>query len=319
MIVKRIISSKIAKYFFGNAFLSICLFVLVTTPNTSYSENQIPNIVTTTGMITDIVKQVAGDFANVQGIIHEGVDPHLFRLTRSDMAKLIKADVIFYNGLFLEGKMTEVFNKLLTANRVVIALGEQINQSELIRSSESSNHIDPHIWMSPVLWSKVVEVIRAKLCELYPPNQASFNSNASELQLKIKKLDEYARNAILTLPTNSRVLVTGHDAFRYFGNSYELEVIGIQGLNTESETSIRNIERIVNILVDKKIKAIFVETTVSSSSVEAIVEGAAAKGHVVKIGGKLFSDAMGKAGTDEGTYIGMLNHNINAIVSALGQ
>lgn len=317
---KLISDVSISALFFACFF--ICHLVALT-PSVSHCEDRVSdietiNIVTTTSMITDVVSQVAGNEATVVGLIGEGVDPHLFKLTRSDVAKLIRADVVFYNGHFLEGKMVDGISRLSQAGKATIALAEHIDQSYLISPKGFSGHVDPHIWMDPVSWNRVVDEIRIKLKEIYPSKREIFDKNANELQLKIRNLDEYARNVISTIPRDSMLLVTGHDAFNYFANRYGFEVLSVQGLNTESETSIKGIERIVDILVNRKIRAVFVESTISPRNIEAIIEGSAARGHMVRIGGKLFSDAMGKRGTYEGTYLGMLDHNITTIVLALG-
>ncbi len=271
----------------------------------------------TVGMVTDIVKRIAGDKATVEGIIGEGVDPHLYLATRSDIAALLAADVVFYNGLMLEGKMADALIKV-ARNRPVYAVTELIDESNLLEPPEFAGHFDPHLWMDVSLWKKCAEMASRTLGEFDPPNATYYQANYRALAEELDKLHAYAKQAIATIPKDGRVLVTAHDAFNYFGRAYDIEVIGIQGISTESEAGIADINRIVSTLVERKVKAVFVETSVSDKNVKALVEGAASRGHKVIIGGSLFSDAMGKSGTYEGTYLGMIDHNVTTIARSLG-
>lgn len=274
--------------------------------------------VATIGMITDIVQNVAGDAIAVRGLIGPGIDPHLYKATRSDIALLSKADFVFYNGLLLEGKMTDALIRVATAGKKVYAVTEHIDQGYLLEPKEFAGHYDPHVWMDPLAWSKAVEVVREKLSEQLPEYQRRFQSAADEYLTQLKELDAYAEKVLSSVPKESRVLVTAHDAFNYFGKRYGFEVMGIQGISTESEAGVRDIEHLVDVLVSRRIGAVFVESTVSQRNIQALIQGAAARGHQVKIGGELFSDAMGKPGSYEGTYIGMIDHNVTTIARALG-
>lgn len=275
------------------------------------------NIVATTGMVADIVRQVAGDKADVTGLIGEGVDPHLYKPTRADVARLTEADAIFYSGLLLEGKMTDVLENL-AEGKPVHAVTTEIDQSFLLEPPEFEGHPDPHIWMDVQGWSKAVEAVQKALSEFDPDNKALYQDNAKVYLEQLQALDQYAKDSLSTLPESSRVMVTAHDAFNYLGRAYNLEVIGIQGISTESEAGLGDLNKLVDLIVERQIGAVFVETSVADKNVKALIEGAKARGFEVKIGGELYSDAMGPAGTYEGTYIGMIDHNVTTIVRALG-
>lgn len=277
-------------------------------------------VVCTVGMITDVVRNVAGDYAEVEGIIGEGIDPHLYKPTRGDVVKLNAADVIFYNGLLLEGKMTDVLVSVATTGKPVKAVTEAIlNDSDyLLELDDGSEYTDPHVWMDVAGWLRAVPVVAETLASYDPAHAAEYRANAARYIESLAGLDAYAKAAIASIPQSRRVLVTAHDAFNYMGRAYGLEVRGIQGVSTESEAGVRDLEDLVDFIVEREIPAVFVETSVADKNVRALVEGAHARGHQVVIGGSLFSDAMGQAGTYQGTYIGMLDHNITTIVNALG-
>lgn len=275
-------------------------------------------VTTTVGMITDIVKNVAGDKAAVNGIIGEGVDPHLYKPTRNDVAALQQADIIFYSGLMLEGKMADTLIKVSRAGKPVYAVTELVDEKYLLEPKEMQGHYDPHLWMDVSAWSKGVEAVAKALGEFDPPNAELYRRNAEQYAAELRKLDEYAKKIIASIPEKSRVLITAHDAFNYFGRAYNLEVLGIQGLSTESEAGLQRINELVDMIVRRDIKAVFVESSVSDRNIRALIDGAQAQGKEVKIGGTLFSDAMGAPGTYEGTYIGMIDHNVTTVARALG-
>ncbi len=274
--------------------------------------------VATVGMVTDVVRRVAGDRAEVVGLMGDGVDPHLYAATRSDVQRLMDADVVFYNGLLLEGKMTDALVRAATAGRPVHAVTELLAESELLEPAEFEGLHDPHVWMDPARWAKAVDVVLAKLIEVDPEGAETYRANAEAYRAELTELDAYAERVLGSVPEPQRVLVTAHDAFNYFGDRFGYEVVGIQGISTESEAGVRDIERLVDLLVARNVGAVFVETTVSQRNVEALIAGARARGHEVVIGGELFSDAMGPAGTWEGTYLGMIDHNVTTIARALG-
>ncbi|MCA9778928.1 MAG: zinc ABC transporter substrate-binding protein [Candidatus Eremiobacteraeota bacterium] len=287
------------------------------TPNPEDSGPKRIQIVATTGMVADIVRNVAGDKAEVTGIIGEGVDPHLYKPTRADVARLTEADVVFYSGLLLEGKMSEVLENL-AKGKPVHAVTSLVDKEYLLEPPEFEGHPDPHMWMDVQGWIKAVEAVQLAMQEYDPENKDLYQENARAYQEKLQALDQYARDRFSTIPESSRVMVTAHDAFNYLGRAYDLEVIGIQGISTESEAGLGDLNKLVDLIVQRKIGAVFVETSVADKNVKALIEGARARGHEVKVGGELFSDAMGAAGTYEGTYIGMIDHNVTTIVRALG-
>jgi manganese/zinc/iron transport system substrate-binding protein len=276
------------------------------------------DIVATTGMIGDVVRRLAGERAVVTQLMGAGVDPHLYRPTRSDTARLLRADLVFYNGLLLEGKMTGALIRLAEQGKPVIAVTEQLEHGFLLEPPEFEGHYDPHVWMDPGAWSRTVEVIRDRLAHHDPEGAPSYHAAAATYLAEIASLDRYAEEVLSGVPAERRALVTAHDAFNYFGRRFAFEVLGIQGLSTESEAGLRRIEELVDVLVQRRIPAVFVESTIPQQSVRALIAGAAARGHDVAIGGTLFSDAMGAPGTYEGTYIGMIDHNVTLIARALG-
>lgn len=273
-------------------------------------------LVATVGMIADLVRQIAGDRADVVSLMGEGVDPHLYRPTRSDIAAMMQADVVFYTGLLLEGRMTDALIRVASAGRRVHAVAETLEDSDLLQPVEG--HYDPHVWMDPLLWAKAAEIVCDRLCEFDPDGAAIYRANARALMAELHALHDYIAHITATVPPSARVMVTAHDAFGYFGRRYGYAVVGIQGLSTESEAGVRDIERLVDLLVSQRVPAVFVETTVSERNIRALIAGAAARGHRVSIGGSLFSDAMGPPGTYEGTYVGMMDHNATTIARALG-
>ena len=277
-----------------------------------------PTIVATTGMVADVVRAVAGDRADVQGMMGPGIDPHLYTPTRTDIGKLIAADLIFYNGLLLEGKMTDSLIRAATSGKPVHAVTEMLDESRLIEPESFEGLFDPHVWMDPSAWSLAVEAVRDAMTEFDPAGEDAFARNAEVYLAEVAALDEYAERVLASVPESQRVLVTAHDAFNYFGKRFNFEVVGIQGLSTESEAGVRDIEALVELLVSREIGAVFVESTVSDRNINALIDGAAARGHTVVIGGSLFSDAMGDPGTYEGTYIGMIDHNVTTIARSLG-
>ena len=277
-------------------------------------------IVCTVGMITDVVRNLAGDFAEVEGIIGEGIDPHLYKPTRGDVIKLSQADVVFYNGLLLEGKMTDVLVGIASKGKLVKAVTEAIlvETDYLLQKDDGSAYTDPHVWMDVSGWLRAIPVVAETLAFYDPENAEAYRIKATVYAEQLEALDAYAKVAMSTIPESQRVLVTAHDAFQYLGRAYGIEVRGIQGISTESEAGVRDLEDLVDFIVERQIPAVFVESSVADKNVRALVEGARARGQAVIIGGSLFSDAMGQAGTYEGTYIGMIDRNVTTITNALG-
>ncbi len=275
------------------------------------------NVVATTGMIADAARAIGGDLVTVVALMGPGVDPHAYRQTRADIVAAARADLVLWNGLYLEAQMEDFFLNL--ADEItVIAVAETVPEASLIASDEYDDRFDPHVWMNPNLWSGAVVSIRDALVATYPDGAGIFEQNAAAYLQSLTDVDAYTRDILATVPTQARVLVTAHDAFHYFGTTHGFEVVGIQGISTESEAGLRRIADLVDLLVTRNIGAVFIESSVSDRNIRALVEGAAAQGHRVVIGGELFSDAMGPPGTYEGTYVGMIDHNATVIARALG-
>ncbi|MEO9782262.1 MAG: zinc ABC transporter substrate-binding protein [Sedimentitalea sp.] len=274
-------------------------------------------VVATTGMIADAARQVGGDLVEVQALMGPGVDPHSYRQTRTDIVAMTRADLVLWHGLYLEAQMEDFFGDL-TRKRNVVAVADGLPHELLRGHDDYENKFDPHVWMSPDLWKLVVEQVQMALTATRPDAADVFAANAAAHLAELDTLSAYAAESMAAVPADNRVLLTAHDAFGYFGDSYDVEVLGIQGISTESEAGLNRISALVDLLVEREITAVFVESSVSDRNMRALVEGAAARGHEVLIGGELFSDAMGPEGTYEGTYIGMIDHNVTVIASALG-
>lgn len=274
------------------------------------------SVTATTGMIADAAQIIAGDSASVTGLMGPGVDPHLYKPTQGDIQKLMEADLILYNGLHLEGKMQEVLEKL-GRKRPVVAVSQGIPQDRLLILNEPKGAPDPHIWFDVSLWKEAVKEISKAMQEQDPVHAAYYQKNTEEYLQKLDSLHQEVKEQIQTIPAPQRVLITAHDAFSYFGQAYGMEVRGLQGISTLSEYGVQDISQLVSFLVERNIKAVFVESSVSPKALEAVVEGARQRGWQVKIGGSLYSDAMGEAGTPQGTYTGMVRHNVRTITEAL--
>ena len=275
-------------------------------------------IVTTTGMIADAVHQVGGDLVTVRSLMGPGVDPHAYRQTRSDIVAMANADLVLWNGLYLEAQMEDFMKELGESGRDVVAVAEKVPENLLIGSEDYEGRFDPHLWMNPNLWSRVVIKIRNAMIQADPGNEAAFRANADTYLAQLAELARYTTDVLSSVPVESRVVISSHDAFNYFGNAYGCEVVGIQGISTESEAGLQRISELVDLLVERDIRAVFVETSVSDRNIRALIEGAASQGHRVIVGGELYSDAMGELGTYEGTYIGMIDANATTIARAVG-
>ncbi|MCE8538496.1 zinc ABC transporter substrate-binding protein [Ruegeria pomeroyi] len=274
-------------------------------------------VVATTGMIADAARQVGGDLVEVTGLMGPGIDPHAYRQTRSDIVAMTRADLVLWHGLYLEAQMESFFHDL-GRKRQVVAVAEGIEPSRLRAHDDYADKFDPHVWMTPDLWREVVAEVARALTETRPEAAETFAANAARHIADLDRLSGYAETVLATVPEGNRALVTAHDAFGYFGQAYGFEVLGVQGISTQSEAGLNRIAELVDTLVSRKITAVFVESSVSDRSVRALIEGAAAQGHQVQVGGELYSDAMGPDGSYEGTYLGMLDHNITTIAAALG-
>ena len=274
-----------------------------------------PTIVATTGMIADAAARLTG--LPVTSLMGPGMDPHGYRQTRSDIAKLARADLVLWHGLYLEAQMEE-FLLHLARNRPVIAVAEALPRDRLRGHEDYANRFDPHVWMDPTLWALVVAEIARALSTTLPGLAPQIATALPGYQTEIAALDRYTREVLASVPPEARLLVSAHDAFGYFGRAYGFEVQGIQGLSTNSEAGLSRIAELVDLLVARRVPAVFVETSVSDRAVRALIEGAAAKGHSLRIGGTLYSDAMGPEGSYEGTWLGMIDANVTTIARALG-
>ncbi len=298
------------------ALLSVAAAFLALAPLSAPAQDRL-NVVATIGMIADAARQVGGDLVEVTALMGPGVDPHAYRQTRTDIVATAQADLVLWNGLYLEAQMEEFLLELSETNPV-FAMAETIPENLLIGSEDYEGRFDPHVWMNPNLWSRVVLSVRDALIEVQPENAEAFDANADAHLMELTQLASYAQNVLSSVSAESRVLLSAHDAFNYFGNAYGFEVVGIQGISTESEAGLQRISELVDMLVARDIRAVFVESSVSDRNIRALIEGAAAEGHEVVIGGELFSDAMGALGSYEGTYLGMIDHNVTTISRALG-
>lgn len=274
------------------------------------------NVLATTGMIADAVKNIAGDSATVVALMGPGVDPHLYKASQGDLRRLMDAEIIFYNGLHLEGKMTEVLENL-EQQKPVVAVSGGIEKSQLKASDSQGTTYDPHIWFDVNLWKEAVRHAGTTLIKEDPSNAAYYGLRLTNYLDTLEALDEWVKLQISTIPEQQRILITAHDAFGYFGEAYGMRVEGLQGISTVSEPALKRITELTDLIVERKIKAIFVESSVPETTIKSVVEGAREKGHQVEIGGTLYSDAMGEEGTAAGNYTGMVRHNVRTIVEAL--
>lgn len=275
-------------------------------------------VVTTIGMITDIVQVVGGDRVTVTGLMGPGVDPHLYKASEGDVIRLQEADVVFYGGLHLEAKMGEVLEEMQAGGTTrTVAVTDLIDRALLMAPPEFAGSYDPHVWFDVTMWMKAVEQVRATLVEMDPGSAALYEANAAAYLLELEDLHAYVQAQAQRVPEQLRVIITAHDAFNYFGRAYGFEVRGLQGISTESQASTADVQTLADFIAERGIPAIFVESSVPQRNVEAVQAAVEARGVAVTIGGSLFSDAMGSPGTPEGTYIGMVTHNIDTIVAAL--
>ncbi|KAA3648915.1 MAG: manganese transporter [Bacteroidetes bacterium] len=299
------------------AYLLIFTSLFFLACNTAiHDKTQKKVIVCTTGMLGDAVENIVKDNFEVITLMGAGVDPHLYKATHGDISALSKADIIIYNGLHLEGKMGEIFQKLANRKKIIVA-SDAISPSKLINNTDFAGATDPHIWFDVELWSEVVLYLGNQIGDYYPEYKEELNKNTKDYHQSLLDLNMQLLKTINSLDSSKRILITAHDAFGYFGRAYSFQVKGLQGISTVSEYGLKDVSNLVKYISEHKIKAVFVESSVSDRSLKAVVEGCKSNGHQVKIGGTLYSDAMGESNTPEGTYIGMLSYNVNTIVNNL--
>ena len=298
------------------AAVGFLMITIISCRNENKSTTEKLKIVTTTSMITDLVKNIGGDMIEINGLMGAGVDPHLYKASEGDVTKLYEADVIIYNGLHLEGKLVEVFEKM-GSNKKTVSLGQSLDTKKLIGSEYFASNYDPHVWFNIQFFKQFCNTVTQTLAANDIKNADAFRENNILYQKKLDSLDTAVRASIASLPIEKRILVTAHDAFNYFGKEYGFKVVGLQGISTATEAGVQDVIRLSQFIIDNKVKAVFIESSVPRKTIEALQEAVLSKNHEVVIGGSLYSDALGNAGTIEGTYIGMFNANVKTIVTAL--
>jgi manganese/zinc/iron transport system substrate-binding protein len=298
------------------SFLIFIIFLLPSCQNKTVEVRDKPLIVVTTSLLSDAVRNIVQDSAEVHSLMGAGVDPHLYKASLGDLERLMQADFVFYQGLHLEGKLGEVLEKL-SRTKKVMALADEIPEHLVRKVDDKGTVPDPHIWFNVKIWKEVVLIACEKLSAQMPASSSYFEVNTAAYIEKLDSLDRYIEMELSKIPESKRVLITSHDAFNYFGSEYHIEVKGLQGISTLSEFGLRDVSDLVKMIINRDIKAVFVETSVSSKSLNAVVAGVQEKGKDVKIGGTLYTDALGEPSSKEGTYIGMMEYNVNTIVKAL--
>jgi manganese/zinc/iron transport system substrate-binding protein len=276
------------------------------------------NVVATTGYVGDAAKIVGGEWVNVTTLMGPGIDPHLYVASEGDVRRLSDADLILYNGLFLEARMSNVLQQI-GRSKSVVAVAEAVAEEQRLPSAAYSDAYDPHVWFDVQLWQIVVAAVRDALSATDPENAANYEANAAAYLSELAELEEYVQAQAARIPPEQRVLITAHDAFGYFGRAYGFEVRGLQGISTEAEAGAADVQTLANFIAANRIPAIFIESSVPVRTVEAVQAAVAAQGFQVAIGGELFSDALGDGNTAEGSYLGVMRHNIDTIVEALSR
>ena len=298
-----------------NTLYLLISLAIISCKNASEESGKL-KVVTTTSMLTDLVKNIGGDLIEVNGLMGAGVDPHLYKASEGDVNKLFQADIIFYNGLHLEGKLVDVFEKM-AKTKLTVSLGGSLDKNELIGSEYFVSNYDPHVWFNIQFFKQFGDRVAETLAANDPVNAKKYQENTALYQDKLDALEIEVKAIIATLPKEKRILVTAHDAFNYFGKAYGFNVVGLQGLSTATEAGVQDVRRLSQFIIDNKVKAVFIESSVPRRTIEALQEAVLSKNHDVGIGGSLYSDALGNAGTIEGTYVGMFRANVKTIVEAL--
>lgn len=298
----------------GRSFRVAVSLVVIAAGGVLAAEAGGPRVVATTTIVADLVRQVAGDEVEIDCLMGPGVDPHSFKATPRDADRLARADLVVASGLHLEGKLAALLERLGRGRRVV-SVADSIPRDRLIKVA--ADLYDPHVWFDPTLWATCVAAVVDPLAELVPAARPQFEAAAAEYRQRLERLDHMMRERVALIPESRRVLVTSHDAFRYFGRAYAVEVVGIQGTSTESEAGLNDINRLVNLVVAREIPAVFVETSVADRNVTALREGARAKGHDVRLGGRLYSDALGAPQSNAETLEAALRANVDVLVEGL--
>lgn len=295
--------------------LLIILSVLIGCKNSSEKNGKL-KVVTTTNILGDLLSEIGGDKISLETLMGAGVDPHLFKASEGDVNKLYNADIVFYGGLHLEGKLVDIFEKM-QGKKNTISVGDRLPNEQLIPSANFASNYDPHVWFNVQFFKRFSQIVTDELSKADPENAPYYAENNVEYQKKLDALDSEIRTIIETLPKEKRILVTAHDAFNYFGKEYDFDVVGLQGISTATEAGVRDVQKLSDFIIANNVKAIFVESSVPRRTIEALQAAVLSKNHEVAIGGSLYSDALGNPGTEEGTYIGMFRYNVNTIINAL--
>jgi manganese/zinc/iron transport system substrate-binding protein len=301
-------------FLFGALLFGLASFGVL--PGATAAERKL-TVVCTTSLVADLVRQVGGARVEVQSLMGPGVDPHLYKATAADVRRLSRADVIFYSGLLLEGKMEDLFKGMARRKKRVVAVTDGIPRTALLNEAESQGHADPHVWFDLQLWSKCIDPVVRELSAADPEGKDFYKARAEQLRRSLEELHAWVLKRVEELPAPRRILVTSHDAYNYFGRAYGFQVVGLQGLSTVTEAGLADMAKLVDFIRKHEIKAVFVESSVPHNAIERISRDTG-----VKIGGELFSDALGtpgqmSGGYDLGTFEGMVRHNVNTIVNAL--
>ena len=298
------------------AFLLTSSFILgCSTPEES-SDSRV-NVVATTSMIADLVREIGGEHVRVEGLMGPGVDPHLYKASEGDVSRMTNADLVFFNGLHLEGKMVDIFEQMGRRGMSVVGVTESIPEDHLLESALFVGNFDPHVWFDVRLWKVVAEVVTEELKAHRPDAEAEFSQNAARYIAELDSLDAWARAETATIQRQFAALVTSHDAFGYFGRAYDLEVRGLQGISTATEAGTSDVQELARFVAEREIPAMFVESSISPRGIEAVRAAVRARGFEVHIGGTLYGDALGSPDSDAGTYVGMVRANVRTIVAGL--
>lgn len=295
-------------------FLALILITTMHCGRAGHDDDGRPYVVATTGMIRDAAEQLSGDLFRVDGIMGPGVDPHLYRATPADIRRMEQADLLLYNGLLLEGRLAEILDRIGSRS---YAVADAVPDTLLMAPYEYGGNYDPHIWFDVSLWQYVVRGIAEQLIELSPSDEQKILLRLTEYLAELDELHQYVAEQIASIPEDRRVLITAHDAFGYFGRAYNIQVEGLQGISTASEYGLQDVRLMRDLIIERRIPAIFIESSVSSRSIESLIAGTKERGFNVRIGGELYSDALGEYGTEQGTYTGMVRHNVNQITETL--
>ena len=289
--------------------------VFIGCKNTSEDKGKL-KVVTTTNILGNLVSEIGGEKISLQSLMGAGVDPHLYKASEGDVSKLYNADIIFYSGLHLEGKLVDIFEKM-KANKNTVSLGDGLPKDQLISSVNFGGNYDPHVWFNIQFFKQFAQTVTDELSKADAQNAETYAANNKDYQEKLDELEKEIQATINSLPKEKRILVTAHDAFNYFGNAYDFQVVGLQGISTATEAGVKDVQELSKFIIDNQVKAIFIESSVPRRTIEALQAAVLSKNHNVEIGGSLYSDALGNPGTEEGTYIGMFKYNVNTIVNAL--